>query len=131
MSRLDYVYGAVAVKERERWPDAGFAVARRSLRHVAARYNDQSIRCIACFVCGSQEITVDDFDGNEDKKPIQHVGKAFFEKAENSCPGTLLNNCSYDLWKARYVDEGLQEDDATASNPAGSANRRHLLTARS
>jgi hypothetical protein len=63
MSRLGYVYGAVAVKERERWPDAGFAIARRSLRHVAARYNDQTIQCIVCFVCGSQEITVDDFDG--------------------------------------------------------------------
>ena len=56
------------------------------------------------------------FDGDEDKKPIQYVGRAFFEQAENSCPGTLLNNCSYDLWKARYVDAGLQEEAATASN---------------
>ena len=111
ISRLDYVYGAVAVKERERWPDAGFAVARRSLRHVAARYNDQTIQCIVCFVCGSQQTTVDNFDSNDERKPIQYVGRAFFEQAENSCPGTLLNNCSYDLWKARYVDAGLQEED--------------------
>ena len=120
----------MAVKERERWPDAGFAVARRSLRHVAARYNDQTIQCIVCFVCGSQQITVENFDGNDEKKPIQYVGRAFFEKAENSCPGTLLNNCSYDLWKARYVDAGLQEEDNSDQQLTGPRDRnKHLRQA--
>ena len=75
MSPLDYVYGAVAVKERQRWPDASLAVARRSLRHLAERYNDETTRCIVCFVCGSQEVTLDNYNANEDKKPITYVGK--------------------------------------------------------
>ena len=75
MSRLDYVYGAVAAKERQRWPDASLAVARRSLRHLAERYNDETIQCIVCFVCGSQEVTLDSYNVNNDKKPIAYVGK--------------------------------------------------------
>ena len=67
----------MAVKERQRWPDASLAVARRSLRHLAERYNDEAIQCIVCFVCGSQEVTLDNYNANNDKKPITYVGKIF------------------------------------------------------
>ena len=125
MTRLDYVYGAVSVKERLRWPDAGLAVARRSLRNVVTRYNDHSVQCLVCFVCGSQQVTVDNVTADENKRPISYVNKQYFDKAEYTCPGTLLNNCSYDLWKARYVDTRFDNhtDDGIASGVRRDKNK--------
>ena len=40
LTRLDYVYGAVAMAERERWPLIGSATTRRALKMVCRRYND-------------------------------------------------------------------------------------------
>ena len=34
---IDYVYGAIAVRERGQWPRLGLAVTRRTLRGVASR----------------------------------------------------------------------------------------------
>ena len=50
MNRLDYVYGAVAVAERERWPRIGLSTTRRALNVLCRRYNDDRIHCLACFV---------------------------------------------------------------------------------
>ena len=57
MSRLDYVYGAIAIAERERWPALGLSTTRRSLNLLAHRYNDRSIRCVSCFICGQLRTT--------------------------------------------------------------------------
>ena len=45
MTRLDYVYGAVAVAERERWPRLGLSTTRRALNALCIRYNDTKIQC--------------------------------------------------------------------------------------
>ena len=38
------------------------------------------------------------------KTEIDYRGADSFREIEYERPGTLLNNCSYDLWKKRYVD---------------------------
>ena len=48
---LDYVGGAVALAERERWPRLGLSTTRRALNQLALRYNDEKIQCLTCFVC--------------------------------------------------------------------------------
>ena len=50
MTRLDYVYGAAAIAERERWPRIGLSVTRRALSTLGVRYNDEKVQCLACFV---------------------------------------------------------------------------------
>ena len=54
---LDYVYGAVAIAERERWPRIGLSTTRRALNILCQRYNDENIQCLACFVCGQLRTT--------------------------------------------------------------------------
>ena len=80
-------------------------MARRSLRHLTQRYNDKEIKCIVCFVCGGPQVTVRDIEDLEWKQPISFKPRTFFSDVERNCPGSLLNNCSYDLWKGRYVDD--------------------------
>ena len=63
MKRLDYVHGAISVREREHWLNAGLAVARRSLRRLAQVYNDDSVKCTVCFVCAQQRVLMKCFDG--------------------------------------------------------------------
>ena len=57
MSRLDYVYGAVSIAERENWPLIGLSTTRRALNVLCKRYNDIDIQCLACFVCGQLRTT--------------------------------------------------------------------------
>ena len=101
MTRLDYVHGAISGGERQHWPNAGLAVARRSLRRLAQVYNDDSVKCIVCFACAQQRVVMKCFDGLSD----DFRSLAWLEAAEDKCPGTLLSNCSFDLWKARYVND--------------------------
>eukprot|EP00959_Pyramimonas_sp_CCMP1952_P336660 7049404-Pyramimonas_sp.AAC.1 len=44
MTNLGYVYGALAVAERERWPMLGLSTTRRALNLLALRYNDETTR---------------------------------------------------------------------------------------
>ena len=113
MNRLDYVYGAVAVAERERWPRIGLSTTRRALNVLCRRYNDERIHCLACFVCAQLRTTCCGYVAIDLDRPVQAKkrynaeielrGKAAFEILEMQCPGTLLNNCSYNLWRKRYV----------------------------
>ena len=57
MTRLDYVQGAIAVAERERWPRLGLSTTRRALNVLALRYNDDKIQCLACFICAQLRTT--------------------------------------------------------------------------
>ena len=47
---LDYIGGAMACAERERWPQLGLSTTRRALTHLALRYNDAKIQCLPCFI---------------------------------------------------------------------------------
>ena len=55
--KLDYLYGAMSFLERSQVPATGLCVDRRTLRALCQRYNDQTIRCLVCFVCGQQRTT--------------------------------------------------------------------------
>ena len=58
ISRLDYVYGAVAVAEREGWPRLRFCTIRKSLSMACSKYNNATIKCVACFVCAQLRTSV-------------------------------------------------------------------------
>ena len=57
MTKLDYVYGAIAIAERERWPRIGLSTTRRSLNELCQRYNDDEIQCLTCFTCSQMRST--------------------------------------------------------------------------
>ena len=113
MTFLDYVYGAVAIAERERWPLLGLSVTRRSLNLLCQRFNDATTQCLACFVCGQLRTTCTGYPEVDLNTPVDHAGHGiaeirardidWFAAVEKKCPGTLLNNCSYELWRRRYV----------------------------
>ena len=45
-SMLDYIGGAMACAERERWPRLGLSTTRRALNQLALRYNDAKIQML-------------------------------------------------------------------------------------
>ena len=111
MTRLDYVYGAISVKERAQWPRLGLSVTRRTLRRVAARYTDANVKCLTCFCCAQKRTTLCgmayvDFASNQEtvrvRREIEYWTLRDLAKVEYDCPGTLLNNCGYALWAKRY-----------------------------
>ena len=114
MTNLDYVYGAAAVAERERWPRIGLSTTRRALNILCRRYNDENIQCLACFVCGQLRTTCSGYPEIDLTRPVQSTKRcnveidwrsdSAFGELETCCPGTLLNNCSYNLWQRRYID---------------------------
>ena len=117
MTRLDYVNGAVSVAERERWPRLGLSVTRRSLNLLCHKYNDKCTQCLSCFVCCQLRTTCEGYPVVGLKKPAteSHFCKREIEfksvsaicAIERESPGTLLNNCSYELWRRRYNNSGL------------------------
>ena len=114
MTNRDYVSRAIAIAEQERWPLLGLSTTRRSLNLLALRYNDETIKCLACFVCGQLRTTcvgyppVNLTSSSSTPAPvrpeIEDWSEAALQEVERKYPGTLLNNCGFDLWKARYVD---------------------------
>ena len=113
MDNFTYVSEAIAVAERERWPLLGLSVTRRSLNILAKRYNDEQIQCLTCFICAQQRTTcagypVVDLTNDQANQSlpchaeIRYYTQADFSAVETDFPGTLLNNCSYELWKRRY-----------------------------
>jgi len=129
MTRLDYVHGAVAIAERERWPLLGLSTTRRALNHVCERYNDSTVGCAACFICGQIRTTCTgyahiDLDEQNPKKWRQTSSEfdwktiGWFADLESKAPGTLLNNCSLELWRRRYSSSTANvSTDDTASQP--------------
>ena len=113
MTTLDYVYGAVAIAERERWPRLGLCTTRRSLNALCQRFNDGNIQCVACFICCQLRTTAEGFpsvkletpatDAAECQHEISMRSCTEFQELERNRPGSLLNNCSFDLWRRRYV----------------------------
>ena len=45
---------------------------------------------------------------------VEWRGAGAFDKLETDRPGTLLNNCSYDLWQRRYV---VNQEKQGCQNP--------------
>ena len=119
MTNRDYVQEAIAVAERERWPRVGLSTTRRALNILALRYNDDTIQCLACFICAQLRTTCEgypvvdlDADTGGDgfaHKEIRYYTAAELCKMEKKFPGTLLNNCSYDLWRRRYRERGAEQ----------------------
>ena len=111
MTNLDYVAGAIAVAERERWPLRGLSTTRRSLNLLAQRYNDETTQCLCCFICAQLRTTckgypVVDLEKMDVHSPaheeIRYYSQSDFCSVEKKCHGTLLNNCGYVLWNKRY-----------------------------
>ena len=124
MTTLDYVYGACSVAERERWPRIGLSTIRGALNLLCKRYNDAETKSLVCFVCAQIRTTCSGYpciDLNEPPQEpytqnteIAYWGTGALHKLEMNAPGTLLNNCSYELWQARYVH---QKRSKTKVNP--------------
>ena len=119
LTPLDYVSRAVGEAERERWPLLGLSTTRRSLNLLCLRYNDDRIKCVSCFICGQLRTTCEGYPYVDLKAPAEKIGYSRKEIAyssledlvaiELSHPGTLLNNCSYELWQRRYRQRSLQK----------------------
>ena len=43
---------------------------------------------------------------------IRYWKEADFQEVEKQLPGTLVNNCGFDLWQKRYVDRDLETSKA-------------------
>ena len=112
LTRLDYIYGAVAVAERERWPLLGVSTTRRSMNLLCRRYNDETIACVSCFICGQLRTTCEGYPAVDLEKSVESTpfrqreiyfkGMKEIIAVERRSPGTLLNNCGYTLWRRRY-----------------------------
>ena len=61
MTRLDYVYGAIALLERSRWPRLGLSTTRRGLEALCRRYNDEQIQCKCCFICSQLRTSAESY----------------------------------------------------------------------
>ena len=118
MRRIDYVAGAVSVQERRQWPRLGLSITRRTLRGVARALTDGSTQCLVCFVCGEQRTTLTgpehpDFEEvnlvPKQRRNIEYCSVAYFRSLERTHPHSLLNNCSYLLWRERYVAKDIRE----------------------
>ncbi len=68
---------------------------------------------------------------------VEWRGAGAFDKLEADRPGTLLNNCSYDLWQRRYVVnqekqgcqnplQATQPEAQKKSSAAGQDAHRHI-----
>ena len=122
MTNLDYVYRAMAIAERERWPMLGLSTTRRSLNQLVQRYNDETTECLACFICGQLRTTCAGYppvvleSSSSSPSPanveIRYWKEAVFQEVEKQFPGTLLNNCGFDLWQKRYVDRNVETSKA-------------------
>eukprot|EP00959_Pyramimonas_sp_CCMP1952_P030544 640239-Pyramimonas_sp.AAC.1 len=112
----------MAVAERERWPMLGLSTTRRALNLLALRYNDETTRCLACFICGQLRATCAGYppvDLESSSIPfacgnveVRYWKETAFQDVERKFPGTLLNNCGFDLWQKRHVDRGVETSKA-------------------
>ena len=71
---LDYYVEALRMQEREKMPEVGYCMDRRSLQHLVHYYNDDHVHSLVCFVCA--QIFTDCSGSRENAK------NADFEKSD-------------------------------------------------
>ena len=128
---LDFVYQAMALKERDQIPCIGMATTRRALRTLTTVFNDKTIKSLSCFVCarifttlsGPSGIVHDKDDIVRPRTDIEFVTKEWLQETERQNPGTLLNNCSFELWHKGYVHGEYDEASEKAYKTRALANR--------
>ena len=105
-SPLDFVYSAISIIERRQIPCIGMATTRRALRQLTKVYNDDAIKALVCFVCGEIHCTMRGPEPFETESiecaecSVQYMNREWFRLIEARYPGSLLNNCSYELWES-------------------------------
>ena len=115
MDNFNYINGALAVAEQERWPRIGLSITRRALNLLA---HDEKIQCLVCFVCARTRTTCAGYPtvnlksttgaANSYHTEINHYKEANLCDLEREHPGTLMNNSSYELWRRRYSNRSIQ-----------------------
>ena len=86
------------------------ATTRRALRHLTKVYNDDTVKALICFVCGEIHCTIpspkplEENDTHHVDRCIRYLNRRWFQDLEWTHPGSLLNNCSYELWEQRYMN---------------------------
>ena len=126
VTRLDYVREAIALVERSKFPRIGLSITRRVLGRLCQRYNDVNTKAVACFVCAQIRTSVQGLSGVNLNRPLSQAPRANSEisfytvdelkNMEKRAPGTLWNNCGYELWKQRYASADVAGHTRT-TNP--------------
>ena len=141
-SPLDFVYNTISIVERRQVPCIGMATTRRALRVLAKVYNDETTKALVCFVCGEIHSTMrgpepfeEESTGNAECS-IEYISREWLRGIEAKHPGSLLNNCSYELWEKRYMSghyarEGDEQQRqvlqrARPGSPSTQPPERHL-----
>ena len=114
---LDFVHRAMSLIEKQQIPCVGPATTRRALRTLTTKYNDSKVRALCCFVCGQVHTTMQG-GALDSGDMIKMCSAEWLLSMERHHPGTLLNNCSFELWKARYEEGRYDSTDRGGPNPA-------------
>ena len=120
------LYTTLSLCARKQIPRIGMATTRRALRALVTTYNDESIQALACFICGCTYTTFEGPAPPPDEDGVQRVSGhceisiknlSWFRELERHHPGSLLNNCSCELWCKRYLQGryAREGDDAQRS----------------
>ena len=102
---LDYYEEALKYKCRERMPITSLSQDRRTGEYLSTVYNDESIHCYMCFVCGEKHLHLAGFDrqGRESqyKGSIEYVtvGRLMQRISDNS--NKWDENLDFDVWMGR------------------------------
>ena len=105
MDNLTYVYEAIAVAERERWPLLGLSVTRRSLNLLATRYNDEKTQCLTCFICAQQRTTCSGYPVVDLTNDQANLSLPFHTEIGYH---TQADFCKVETKASRYSPEQLQ-----------------------
>ena len=100
---LDFVHNAISIIERGQIPCIGMATTRRALRRLTQVYNDKEVKALVCFLCGEIHTTIHGPEPLKEELSIEYINRDWFRSVEARHPGSLLNNCSYELWEKRYM----------------------------
>ena len=94
-------------KCRERMPITSLSQDRRTGEYLSAVYNDESIHCYMCFVCGEKHLHLAGFD--REGKPTKYKGSIEYQKVGSLMHENLMTdekwkwNFDFETWKKRYA----------------------------
>ena len=104
---LDYYEEALKHKCRECMPITSLSQDRRSGEYLSAVYNDESIHCYMCFVCGEKHLHLAGFDRLGDpshyKGSIEYVSIGQLMQSIDGNDQKWDENLDFEVWKARYA----------------------------